>query len=74
MRFDAIGRLAELNVVGIVKDVGAFVRDKLLFRGVRVDAAHLLSKSMEDVQVRGLLERHLTERELELLDRDANWK
>lgn len=67
IRFDLLGKLFEFNAMGLVKDIGTYIAGSTWHRFTRLDAAHLVQKELETVQLRGLLERHLTSAEITAL-------
>ncbi len=73
IRFDWLGRLAELEALGLVKDVIGFLGNALPKQCIRIDAAHLIKRQLESIELRGLMENHITEHELMLLDESVDW-
>lgn len=65
--FDLFGRFAELNALGLLKDAFAFLR-KAARESLSVDATALVRKQLDSVELRGLIERHLTIQELEMIE------
>lgn len=66
--FDLLGRLAELNALGLLKDVVEFLRKVAARESLSVDAATLLRRQLDSVELRGLIERHLTVQEFEMIE------
>ena len=67
LRFDLFGRFLELNALGLIKDVKDFIAGELWTRFARIDAANLTQRQLENVELRGLLERFVSDAELSRL-------
>lgn len=63
-RFDWLGRAAELESLGILKDAAKFVGAAFSNQCIRLDAANITQRSLQSVELRGLLEKFLSEEEL----------
>lgn len=67
INFEILGRALKLDALGLVKDLGGFLRDSVAKECYSVDAAKLLQKQLETVELRGLIERHISEQEINML-------
>lgn len=67
-RFDWLGRVVELENLGILKDAAKFIGSAFSNQCIRLDAAHITQKSLQSVELRGLLEKFLSEEELSKID------
>lgn len=63
-RFDWLGRVVELENLGILKDAAKFVGSAFSNQCIRLDAANITQKSLQSVELRGLLEKFLSDEEL----------
>jgi len=70
--FDLLGRFAELNALGLLKDAVEFLRKVAARESLSVDAAALLRKQLDSVELRGLIEHHLTVQELEMIEESVD--
>ncbi len=64
VRFDWLGRVAEFGATGTISNPVDFIRDALPGKCIRVDAANIVKKCLQGIELRGLLDNILTDEEL----------
>lgn len=73
IKFDFLGRMVELNAIGLLKDIAGFLKSTIASQSICVDASALLVKQLSSIELRGLIERHLSEPELRMVAESINW-
>ncbi|MDN7125083.1 hypothetical protein J6I90_09345 [Pseudidiomarina sp. 1APP75-32.1] len=68
LQFDWLGRAVEFEQLGLLKNAGNFIKTALPNQCIRLDAANITQKSLQSLELRGLLERFLSEQELAKID------
>lgn len=71
IRFDWLGRVAELSQLGVLKDAIGFLASATANQCIRVDAASITQHSLQSVELKGLLEGFLTDVELRSIARSS---
>jgi len=69
-RFDWLGRVVELENLGVLKDAIKFIGTAFSNQCIRLDAANITQRSLQSVELRGLLEKFLSRGELLSIDAD----
>lgn len=67
IKFDFLGRFVELNALGLLKDAAEFLRNRLAGQSICVDASALLREQLNSIELRGLIDRHLSDQELRMI-------
>lgn len=65
--FDFLGRALSLDTLGLVTSIADFLHRAVAKECYSLDAAKLVQKQLETIELRGLIERHLSEQEMVML-------
>lgn len=73
IRFDAIGKILELDGLGLIKDIGKFVAQNILSSFSRLDAANLtISELSNSLELNELLESKISPQEISSIQKSIS--